>query len=186
MSSTTINRPAPSAIGPVLVNAAVATAQVFFYPQTPALPYVLNMPGSGRTEQKEVKVTATGKVTTAGAYTVTLTLLGALVVPGAPLVAANWTTLGASTARAVGTTTCPFKISADMVMDSTSGKIQGSFNTMINNLVDSAAALTNVITGASQVGSTATEPVAVFAVAVTFSAANAGNSATLGDFVFEC
>lgn len=181
MASSSINRPAP--FNPLPQNAVVTTAQLFNRSDIVTRPVVLNLPGSGRTEQKKFQITATGKVTTASATTATITLYTALVEPGTnPLTAASWTVLGATGAVAVGTTTAPFLIEADLVMDSQSGKIQGWFTSLVNNVLGAAAAVTNVLTGATQ----AVEPVAVFAVGVTFAAAAAGNIGTLGDFTCNC
>lgn len=177
MSTAAIQRARPAAS----VSAAVATAQIFPDLGTPTLAAVLLCPGSSRLEQKRFEVRASGIVTVAGAFTATLSLYGALVAPAAPLVAANWTLLGASGATAVATTTAGWEIQAELSFDSVSGKLQGIVESCVNNITVARAAIANQVTAINGV----TEPVMVFAIGVTFSAANAGNIGKMADFCLD-
>ena len=173
------------------VNAAVTTAQVFNLVQNSAVPATVGVRGKNISNMRKFRVRATGNVVTAGNYTVQATLLMATAIPATPLVAGNWTVLGAGTARAVNTAYSPWEIEADdMVFESGGGTMQGTFKQQINNLLDGAAAISNRLTGLNgtnvTVGSTPpADPVIVFAVALTFSTGSASNIGTLGEFVIE-
>lgn len=164
------------------VNAAVTTSQIFPDAQVAANPTVIAIPGSGVLEGKKFLARASGKATTVGATTTGLaTIYGALAVPANPFTPGNWTALCSGTARVINTTTCPWYIEAALVFDLTSGKLQGKFQAMTNNLVDADAALGNVLGNI-----VAAEPLLYLAVGFTFGVnAAAGNVATLMDFVVD-
>lgn len=183
MSSLAIRRASPA--NPV--NANVTSAQVFNLISNNAVPATVAAPGKLVLEQKRFSVRAEGNVITGTTTNVTASLLAGLVIPSSPLVIGNWTLLGASTARAVNSASCPWWIQADLIFDSTSGKLQGIFGDVINNLFDSWAALTNVLTGINGTNSIVSsvapaDPVLYLGVALTFSAANAGNIGNLANF----
>jgi hypothetical protein len=155
----------------------------------------LNVLGSGRLEQTKFAVRASGSVTTGASLTVLPVLYMALVIPGTPFTAANWTVLASGTARTVATTTCPWMIEAYIEFESVGGTMQGTFGATVNNLTDAQAALPNLLTGLNGTpnsvtqGSTlvvAAEPVFVVACGITFGTANAGNKAVLGSFTLDC
>ncbi len=184
MSSSAIRRAAPAAS----VIASVATAQVFALASNPVLACTLAVPGKLALEAKRFTVRAEGNLQTVGAFTAKATLLAALLPPTTPLTAANWTTLGAGTARAVGTAFAPWWIQANLIFDSYSGALQGVFNQMVNNLYDADAVLTAQLTGLNGSNITITQgatpttpadPVCYLAVALTFGTAglNVGNLA---------
>lgn len=188
MSSTAIRRAAPAS--PVSAN--VATAQVFALASNPLLPVTVASPGKLALEAKRFTLRAEGNaVVSTAAYTVKASLLGALLVPAIPLTAANWTLLGAGTARAVAAPgSVPWWIEANLIFDSVGGAMQGTFTQMVNNLLDASAALANQLTGINGTnlpvvqGSNTilpADPVAYFAVAITFGTAGA-NSANLSNF----
>lgn len=189
MSSTTQVHPLAALGGPGQVNANVSTAQIFPSAQTPTLAYTLNAQGSGKLEQKRFYVRASGYVTggTTTNVTVTLYAVAGPNIPANPLTAGSWTVLGASTARAVNSSTAPWFYEAALVFDSVSGKLHGTFTDVINNNLDAAAALSNVVTGinGSTSASLGVEPPIIFVVGITFSAANAGNIGNLGDFTLD-
>jgi hypothetical protein len=173
------------------VNANVTTAQLFPNKQVPSSPVVLVVLGTGRLEQRKFTARACGSVTTGTTSTVAATLYMAKVIPGTPFTAANWTVIGASTARSLASISAPWMIEANLQFESVGGTMQGTFDTCINNLADGAAAITNRISGLNGTGETidqagtevvAAEPVFVIAVGLTFATANAGNIGTLGDF----
>lgn len=187
MSSSTLTKAQPAAP----VNANVTTSQIFPNRQVPAGPAVLAVLGSGRLEQKKFTVRASGTVTTGGAANVTVTLYAAKAIPGVPFTPGNWAVLAASTARAVATATSGFLIEADLELESVGGSLQGRFFALVNNLMDAYAAITNPLTGLNGTGEAvgaipAAEPVFYLAVGITFSAAAAGNTAALGEFVLDC
>lgn len=184
MSSLAIRRAAPAS--PVI--AAVTTAQVFALASNPAIPANVPCPGKLVLEGKRFTVRAEGNLLTAGNYTAKASLLAGLVIPGTPFTATNWTLLGAGTARAVNTAWSPWWINAELIFDSNSGALQGSFNQMVNNLFDGSAAIANQVTGINGTNQNVTQgatvvvpadPVLYFAVALTFGTGglNIGNVA---------
>jgi len=186
MSSLAIRRAVPA--NPL--TGSVATAQVFTNISNPLSPNVLSVPGKLAIEGRKFSVRAEGNALTVGAYTFKPTLLGALTIPGTPLTAANWTTLGSGTARAIATTWGGWYIEADLIFDSQSGILSGSFSQLVNNLFDARAALAATLTGinGSNVpvlqGATTVppaDPVAYLAVAGTFGTAGL-NVANLMNF----
>jgi hypothetical protein len=186
MSSIAIRRAAPANV----VNAAVATAQVFTLASNPQLPCIIGVPGALAIEGKRFTVRAEGNAHTAGAFTCTASLLAALAVPAAPLVAANWTLLGSGTARAIATTWATWWIEANMIFDSNGGLLQGTFSQQVNNLFDGSAPLANVLTGINGsnlpvtqggVPVQPTNPAFFLAVALTFGTAGA-NTGSIYNF----
>jgi hypothetical protein len=186
MSSSAIRRAPPA--NPQ--NASVVTAQVFNLISNPILPAAIGIPGKLTLEGKRFTVRAEGNLNTVGAYTCKASLLGALVMPASPLVAANWTLLGSGTARAIATTWANWWIQANCIFDSQSGILSGAFQQMVNNLYDADAPLSNTITGingsnqpVTQGGTVVppTDPALWMAVAVTFGTAGT-NSAGLYNF----
>lgn len=183
MSSIAIRRAAPA--NPVTANSNAA--QVFSLLSNGLLPVTIGAPGKLVLEAKRFTVRAEGNAQLAGAYTTKASLLAALVTPATPLTAANWTLLGSGTARAIGAAGwTPWWIEANLIFDSASGNLQGTFNQMVNNLFDVSAALANQVTGinGTNVNITQganvvppTDPALVFAVALTFGTAglNVGN-----------
>lgn len=164
------NGPAANLVGnttsaqifPLLVNGLASATLACLIP----------VPGSFRLEQRQFIVRASGFVTGGTTTNVTTTLYaGTSLTPGSN------TVLQASTARAVNSTSAPWRIEAKLIFDSVSGKLHGTVEHEINNLFDAPAALTNVVT--ALVGSA--EPVFNLCVGITFSASNANNLAGLGN-----
>lgn len=190
MSSSAIRHAPPA--NPV--NAASAVAQVFTLASNALQPVTVAAPGKSAIDGRRFTVRAEGRaqVTTA-AYTVKASLLAALVAPATPLVAANWTLLGAGTARAIATPNVPVPwwLEANLIFDSLGGALQGSFSQLANNLFDAQAALANQVTGinatnlpVTQAGTVVqpADPALVFAIALTFGTADAGNIGALNNF----
>jgi hypothetical protein len=188
MSSASIRHAAPAA----QLTAQVTTAQIFALASNAQLPATIGVPGKGTLEGKQFKIRAEGSAyVAAAATTIKANLLGALTVPASPFVIGNWTNLGAGTARAVAAAGyVPWWIEASVMYDSNGGLLQGVFEQMVNNLFDARAALANTIAGINGTNVTVTQgatpippadPVAVFAVALTFSAAGA-NLGNLANF----
>lgn len=186
MSSIAIRRAAPAA----QLTGTVATAQVFAALSNPLTAVVVPVPGKGVLEGKRFMIRAEGSAfVAAGTTTVNATLLAAAAIPGSPLVAANWTVIGAGTATAIATAAyAPWWIEANLIYDSNGGLLQGSYSALVNNGLKANAAITNQLTGINGTNVSVTQgatpvppadPVAWFAVALTFGTvgANIGNLA---------
>lgn len=188
MSTSAIQKAPPAAA----ISAAVATSQIFptlasasLFGGVAATPAacILPVPGAKRLEGKRFEVRASGICTTAVAtYTVQATLFAAIVPPtgAASLVPANWTAVAVGAATVVAAS-AGWLIEAELLLDSTSGKLIGNFDSNVGGTYVAKAALTAAITGING----ATEPALAFAVGLTFSTASAGNNATLTDFVLD-
>ena len=89
------------------------------------------------------KFRALGRATTTGSHNVT-----PKVSYGVSTTAGSNTIIAAATARAVATTTASWVIWGDLIWDSTSQVLQGSFSAMngSTNVLDSAAVLTSSVT----------------------------------------
>ncbi len=159
------------------LSAPSAAAQVFAQFLNAALAAALNVPGTRRLEGRKFSVRASGVVTTSGAAVTVQPFLAA----GTSVTAANDTVLAAPAPVTVAGTSCPWTIEAQLLFDSTSGKLNGQFTSLINNSVGAPAAIATVLTGLS--GNN--EPVFSLVAGVTFSTASAGNIATLTEFVLE-
>lgn len=185
MSSIAIQHAAPAA----QLTGTVATAQVWPLASNNQLACTLPIPGKLRLEGKRFSIRAEGNCQVAGATTtINATLLGALTLPTAPLVAANWTTLKAGTAATIAAAGgwAPWWIQADLIFDSQSGLLQGTFSQVANNAITAAAAIT-ALTGlngsnlpvvqAGPITVQPSDPVAWLAMAFTFgtAGANIGN-----------
>ena len=188
MSSNAIRHAAPA--NPA--NAAVATAQVFSLASNPLLACAIGVPGKLALESKRFSVRAEGNAqVAAGATTANITLLGALALPTAPLTAANWTVIKAGTAAAIATLACPWWMQADLIFDSLSGLVHGTFGQLMANTITATAAVGGVLTGvngtnlpqvqAGPVTIQPADPVFYLAVAATFSV-GAGSVANLANF----
>jgi hypothetical protein len=168
------------------VAAAVTSVQLFPDAAVSTIPALLTAPsGGGVLDGKPFQVCAAGECTTSGAYNVKVGLYAKLAVPASPLLAASWTKIAESTARAVGTTSAPWFIEAQLCMGSVSGKLQGLFRTMINNLVDAEAALSNAISSLTPASLTV-EPALNFCVGIDFSTGATTNIGYLKYFAVEC
>lgn len=178
------------------ILAAITTAQVFPNLAIPTQACVMNVPGTGRLDQKAFVVRASGNATTQAATTTfTPTLYIAKVLPGSSLVVANWTVMCSGTPRVINTTTAPWVIEAELQFDSVGGLMQGAFDQQVNNLYDGLAAITGRVSGLNGTGLPVlqgattvqpAEPVFVLAVGGTFGVnASVGNIANLANFTLE-
>jgi hypothetical protein len=190
MSSIAINRAAPAS---PLVG-SVSTILVFPLASNPLLAATVYAPGKLALEAKRFSVRAEGNaIVAAGTTTVKPTLLAGLTIPASPLTAGNWTTIAAGAAVAIGTTnlSSPWWLHADLIFDSTSGYLQGTWNQLVNNGWTAPAAIGNQLSGINGTNQNVTQnsvvivpsdPVAYFALALTFSVGAAGNSGNLANF----
>ncbi len=190
MSSIAITKAQPAA----QVKANVATAQIFANAANPLVPAIINVPGSGRLEQRKFTVRASGTVTTGATSTVAPTLYMAKAVPATPFTPGSWTVLGAATGVSFASVSGAWWIEALLQFESIGGTMQGTFSSLILNTVGAAAAIPNLLTGLNgtsnpvvQAGASVpqSEPVFVIGVGLTFGTANAGNIGTLGEFTLD-
>lgn len=143
-----------------------------------SVPVKLFLPGSGKLTGKGFRVVASGQVTTATSANVTVTLQS-----GTSATTGSNTTIEASGAVAVNTTSSPFKVWADLIVDDVLKTLRGSGGSQVAGTTASLATLDNSPTSidpaAAEDGSLA------FTVGVTFSSGNASNVADLKDFHLE-
>lgn len=188
MSSAQIRRSQP----PAQLTGTVTTAQIFALLSNSLAPAILGVPGKLRVEGKRFSVRAEGYFTTPGAATtVKPSLVGGLIVPGTnPLTIGSWTTIAPGTAVAgPNNGSALWWLQADLITDSVSGLMQGSVGQMVNNTLTAAAAVAAVLTGLNGTNQTIgskppADPVAVLAIALTFSAAGA-NIGNLSNFELD-
>lgn len=135
---------------------------------------VLNIPPGGQLEQRKFKLLASGYVTAGTTGNVTIK-----PYPVAAPVLGTTTALGSTGAVSV-TGSCPWSIELNMVYDSVSGKMQGTFRSFLNNtlVAEVAIATTSIPAGISNTAL----PVASFTLSVTFGTANAGNKINVQEF----
>lgn len=138
-------------------------------------PVQVFMPGGGRLDGVRFKVKASGYVTGATTTNATITLQY-----GTSATTGSNTTIEASTARAVNSTTRPWFIEAELITDSVVKALIGSGKSMVGNTLDALAALDNAPTSVDP----ASEGQG-FVVGCTFSSGDAGNTCTLKDFSLE-
>lgn len=178
--NTVANAKSPAPL-PAQVVGNVTTEQVV---QNPALTsaanpvaLVVQVPSNSALEQKPFEVSASGYITAAAAENVTLNLYsGTSTTPGSN------TLIKTSGAQAIaGAASFPFWIKARLIYDSVSGKLQGTIQFLVNNVLVAEGAITNVVTGISNVKN----PVVSFALSVTFSVANAANLLNVADFAIN-
>jgi hypothetical protein len=123
-------------------------------------------------EQSIIDIVASGYIKTTNSGTLVLGLYSgssATVVSGSLL---------HKTASAVtqNTATAPFFLHAQVIYDSVSGKLQGKAGMVINNVIDPELALTNVITGISNLSAAG---VLTFSLTITSSGAASGTPTTI-------
>jgi hypothetical protein len=177
MSSSQITAAVPAAN----LAAALATAQIFAALQSGTIPApaLLSVPGGPyRMEAKRFRVRMSGAVTgaAAGVTANPFIAVGSSLTPGSNVVIAQ-----PGTAGAIGAASCPYWLEADLIFDSLSGKLQGYFNGMVNNVAITNAALATVVTGLTSKN----DPVFQLVCGVTFSTASTANVASLSEFVLE-
>lgn len=151
------------ALFPAVLTLLSATETVVPHPDNASIAFALPLPGNKGLEQIPFNLIASGIITTNSTTNVTAKLLS-----GTSLTVGSDTSLGASTATAVNTTTTPFRIKAELIYDSVSGKLHGEIEFLINNSITAKAALANVVTGLNN----ANDPVATFVLSFTSSGAD--------------
>lgn len=156
------------------VNGAVATLQVF--PNAvvlPQIPSILSCEGSGVVEMRKFIIRASGRCLTVNNSNVQLTLHAALGAT-ALTIAAPGTVIAQAAAVNQNTTGAPWYIEARLIFDSISGKLHGTFQTMVNNSLSAEAAVAAVLANVSGAAGSA-EPALQFTAGISFSIAAATN-----------
>jgi hypothetical protein len=181
MSSTAVRHSPPA--NPA--NAGSATAQIFTLASNNQVPCALYVPGKYAMEGKRFTVRGEGNLSVpVNTTTALFTLLGfsGPAAPASPLVIGSWTTVCAGGAQS-GSTVCPWWLTADLICDSLSGLMHGTFQQMVMNKLTATGAITGVLGGlngtnqpvvqAGPVTVQPSDPIATLALAVTFSVASA-------------
>jgi len=171
-------RPAPGNSLPATIAIAVTTESIInnpvptpnpLLPGVTTLPLLLVIPSNSILEKRIFEIGASGTITTGAASTVTAKLYAvpsAVLVAGTASTLANSTVIGTSGAVTQNSATVPFAIRAtSCVFDSTSGKLSGKVESLINNTIVAAAAFSAIITGISD----ANDPVVGFMLTLTMS-----------------
>lgn len=184
MSSAAIRRAAPA-------NNPLTASGVFPLASNTVLACTLAVPGKLVLEGKKFRIRAEGNVLVAvGTTTVKPQLLAANLIPASPLLIASWTALSAGAAVACPTTGCPWFAECDLIFDSVSGLMHGTWDQVVNNTWSAPAAITGIITGINSTNLTVTQgvtpvptadPVVQLAIGITYSAAGA-NACNLSNF----
>lgn len=183
-----LKQPPTLGAGPGTVGGLGTTAKIFPYNSTNNVgivgqAFALPIDGSGRLDGISFSVRASGRIFTNQAMNMTVTAFGiagaALPSLATQLTPGSYTILGASTARASGGQgTFPFSHQMDLHFDSVGGKVQGTFSVKLNNSFDAPAALTNQLSGITNL----TEPSFWVVIGITFSVTDALNLATMLEF----
>jgi hypothetical protein len=172
-TQTTLNTQAAQA-GPLpATQAIIATAEAkILSPENTAVALTVTLPpNTPSDEQTLIDVIVSGYIKTTASGTIALGLYGdglATVTSG---------NLLHKTASAVtqNNATAPFFFHAQLIYDSVSGKLHGKAGGMINNVIDPEIALTNVLTGISNLAN----PVLTFSFTITSSGAASGTPTTI-------
>jgi hypothetical protein len=155
---------------PAQLSVVSATETVVPSPNNATVPLQATLNPNTANEQNVLTLAASGYIKTLNTTNVTVK-----VYSGTSLTVGSDTLLGSSGAIAVNTATCPWMLLAHLVYDSVSGKLQGSIKFWLNNTFVAEVAISNTLTGISNLTALA---VASFVLSFTSSAA-AGGSASL-------
>ena len=160
---------------PTTLSAISTTFTLFKLASDATKPVQVFMPGGGRLDGVRFRVKASGYVTGATTTNATITLQY-----GTSATTGSNTTIEASTASAVNSTTRPWFIEADCITDSVVKTLIGAGKSMVGNTLDALAALDNAPTSVDP----ASEGQG-FVVGCTFSSGDTSNTCTLKDFSLE-
>jgi hypothetical protein len=139
-----------------------AAATVILNPQNPTLALIVPLRPNQGLEQSPFDLWASGYVQTTNTTNITGKLAS-----GTSTTDASNTSMGASGANAVNTAIAPWRVHAELLYDSVSGKLTGTIEWLINNILTAKAAIPTIITGIKDTGN----PVANFVLSFTSSAA---------------
>lgn len=153
----TNNAPLPASL---ITGTSTAEAMVN-NPATAGKPLLVQIPSKSPLGGKTFRLEFSGHITTGGTTNVTLKLYsGTSETPGSN------TLLGSSSTIAQNSASAPFRAYADLIFDQTSGKLTGTVSFLVNNTLVATVAVSNVVTGVSNLVS----PVASFGLSFTCSA----------------
>lgn len=168
-SPTPINVQAGTGIIPLpaTLTTGTSTAEAMVpNPATPTKPLLVQVPSSSKVGKKPFTLEISGYIITGGTTNVTLkAYAGTSITPGSN------TLLGSSGAIAQNTASAPFFVEAKLIYDSTTGKMGGKIEFLVNNTLVVAVAISNVLTGLSDTSN----PIVSFGLSITNSAGFATN-----------
>jgi hypothetical protein len=179
--SVALNTSGAVALGPLpsLLTIATTAETVVTNPQLPTSALILPVPPGGPLEQERFEIYASGYVNCAASSTVAIKLYsGTSTTVGSDTLLGNSGALGAVLAK------YPWFLSANMIFDSISGKLQGTIKFVANNVIVAEVAVSNVVTGVNNV-STLGVAIMNFVISVTFGTANAGNQFNVKEFAIN-
>ena len=157
---------------------AVTTETVIADPGILTNALILSIPPGGPCEQRPFEVAASGYLTTAQTSTALLKLY-----LGSSLTAASNTALGATLANTVtGAITVPWFLSARLIYDSVSGKLDGIFQAIMNGVLVVPVKITSSPIAPTVAINNANNPVLNFVLSVTFGTATAANTINVQEF----
>lgn len=172
-TATTLNaQAAQSGPLPALQAITSATEAKILSPENTAVALTVTLPpNTPSTEQTVIDVMISGYIKTTASGTIAL----ALYEDGLATVTAGNLLHKTASAVTQNTATAPFFFHAVLIYDSVSGKLTGKAGGMINNVIDPEIALTNVLTGISNVAN----PVLTFSFTITSSGALVATPTTI-------
>lgn len=149
---------------PATQTILTGTETVIVDPANPAVALILTIPPGGPCEQEIFEVVASGAINNGTSSTVTVKLYS-----GNSLTVGNDTLLGTSGAIAAFAGKSNWFVRVrNLVYDSLSGKMTGTIQFMVNNVLVAEAALSNIVTGISN---TTFNGVVNFVLSFTFGTA---------------
>ena len=181
MASDKIYGPVPAGALPATLTIAATTETFVPNPILPvnttvAIPLMVIIPSGSILEKRMFELLASGTITTAASETITAklyTVPSAIINAGTAGTLANDTLVASSGAITQNSATVPFCIRlTSCVYDSTSGKLIGKSEFLIDDTVVAQTAFSSIITGVSN----ANDPVVGFLMTLTFSAAGGGSA----------
>lgn len=157
---------------PATLTLSGATAGVVLNPQNPSLALICSLSPNQGLEATSFDLWASGTVTTTvgGPNNVTGKLAS-----GTSTTDGTNTALSSSSATAVNNVAANWRVHAELLYDSVSGKLTGTAEWLINNIITAKAALATVVTGVND----SANPVANFVLSFTSSAAAGGTPTTV-------
>jgi hypothetical protein len=159
-----------AALIPAVLVLPGTTETVVPNPQNSTIALILPITANQGLEQIPWDLVVSGFITTTNSSNITCKIYS-----GTSLTVGSDTAVATSGAIAVNTVSAPFFMRLYVIYDSVSGKLQGSFEGMINNVLVAKTALSNVVTGIKDTNN----PVLSFVVSFTSSAATALLPATI-------
>jgi hypothetical protein len=179
--SVPLNTSGAMAPGPLpsLMTIAGSTETVIVNPQLPTTALILPVPPNSPLEQERFEIYASGYVVCAASSTVTIKLYS-----GTSTTVGSDTLLGSSGALGAVLAKYNWAMSAQVVFDSVSGKLQGTISFVANNVIVATVALSNVVTGVNNSNALGTA-ILNFVLSVTFGTANAGNQFNVKEFAIN-